>query len=99
MSSSLGSTAFVVFTVLSVITLKELNVQVTEPYMVRSRFCAYHRMILMFFRMSPSTSHRSRHTATGTGLTGIRKSRHLPDCEIARLDFLAYANRLRLAMF
>lgn len=34
MSSSLGSTAFVIFVVLSVVTLKELNVQVTEPYMV-----------------------------------------------------------------
>ncbi len=38
MSSSLGSTAFVIFAVLSVVTLKELNVQVTEPYMVRSLF-------------------------------------------------------------
>ncbi len=34
MSSSLGATAFVVFGVLSVVTLKELNTQVTEPYMV-----------------------------------------------------------------
>lgn len=34
MSSSLGATAFVVFGVLSVMTLKELNTQVTEPYMV-----------------------------------------------------------------
>ncbi|KAH8997481.1 glucosyltransferase [Lactarius akahatsu] len=33
MSSSLGATAFVVFAVLSVVTLKELNTQVTEPYM------------------------------------------------------------------
>jgi hypothetical protein len=33
-SSSLGSTAFVIFAVLSVVTLKELNVQVPEPYMV-----------------------------------------------------------------
>ncbi|KAI0067958.1 glucosyltransferase [Artomyces pyxidatus] len=33
MSSSLGATAFVIFTVLSVATLKELNAQVTEPYM------------------------------------------------------------------
>jgi len=33
MSSSLGSTAFVIFAVLSVVTLKELNVQVNEPYM------------------------------------------------------------------
>ena len=32
--SSLGGTAFVVFGVLSVMTLKELNIQVTEPYMV-----------------------------------------------------------------
>lgn len=31
---SLGATAFVVFGVLSVVTLKELNTQVTEPYMV-----------------------------------------------------------------
>ncbi len=38
MSSSLGPTAFVIFAVLSVVTLKELNVQVTEPYMVRSPF-------------------------------------------------------------
>jgi alpha-1,2-glucosyltransferase len=91
----LGSTAFIVFTVLSVITLKELNIRVTEPYMVRSRFCTYHRMILMFFRMSPFMSHRSRHTAMGTGPTGIRKSRHLPDCEIVGRDLLAYANRLR----
>jgi len=35
MSSSLGTTAFVIFGVASVLTLKELNVQVTEPYMVR----------------------------------------------------------------
>lgn len=34
MSSSLGATAFVIFGVLSVVTLKELNTQVTEPYMV-----------------------------------------------------------------
>jgi hypothetical protein len=34
MASSLGATAFVVFGVLSVVTLKELNTQVTEPYMV-----------------------------------------------------------------
>ncbi|KAI9511775.1 glucosyltransferase [Russula earlei] len=33
MSSSLGATAFVIFGVLSVVTLKELNMQVTEPYM------------------------------------------------------------------
>ncbi|KAI0257323.1 glucosyltransferase [Lactifluus subvellereus] len=33
MSSSLGATAFVFFGVLSVVTLKELNIQVTEPYM------------------------------------------------------------------
>lgn len=33
MSSSLGATAFVVFGVISVATLKELNTQVTEPYM------------------------------------------------------------------
>ncbi|KAI0277109.1 hypothetical protein BGY98DRAFT_934606 [Russula aff. rugulosa BPL654] len=32
-SSSLGSTAFIIFAVLSVVTLKELNVQVSEPYM------------------------------------------------------------------
>ncbi|KAI0004109.1 glucosyltransferase [Russula compacta] len=32
-SSSLGATAFVLFGVLSVVTLKELNVRVTEPYM------------------------------------------------------------------
>lgn len=34
MSSSLGATAFVVVGILSVVTLKELNTQVTEPYMV-----------------------------------------------------------------
>ena len=34
MASSLGATAFMVFGVLSVVTLKELNTQVTEPYMV-----------------------------------------------------------------
>ncbi|KAH9982705.1 glucosyltransferase [Lactifluus volemus] len=33
MSSSLGATAFVIFGTLSVMTLKELNNQVTEPYM------------------------------------------------------------------
>lgn len=33
-SSSLGSTAFIIFAVLSVVTLKELNVQVSEPYIV-----------------------------------------------------------------
>ncbi|KAI0001798.1 DIE2/ALG10 family-domain-containing protein [Russula vinacea] len=33
MSSSLGSTAFLIFAVLSVATLKELNIQVNEPYM------------------------------------------------------------------
>ncbi|KAI0262646.1 alpha-2-glucosyltransferase Alg10 [Russula aff. rugulosa BPL654] len=32
-SSSLGSTAFIIFAVLSVVTLKELNVQVSERYM------------------------------------------------------------------
>jgi len=32
-SSSFGATAFVVFGVLSVVTLKELNIQLTEPYM------------------------------------------------------------------
>jgi hypothetical protein len=37
-SSSFGATAFVVFGVLSVVTLKELNIQLTEPYMVRHRF-------------------------------------------------------------
>lgn len=41
-SSSLGATAFVLFGVLSVVTLKELNVRVTEPYMVRRRFCICH---------------------------------------------------------
>ena len=96
MSSSLGSTAFVVFTVLSVITLKELNVQVTEPYMVRSRSYTCYHTILMPLRTSPFMSHRSRHTATGTGPTGIRKSRHLPDCETIRL-FLAYADLLALS--
>ena len=37
--SSLGATAFVVFGVVSVMTLKELNIQVTEPYMVCLPFC------------------------------------------------------------
>ncbi|TFY83051.1 hypothetical protein EWM64_g972 [Hericium alpestre] len=31
--SSLGATAFVIFSVVSIVTLKELNMQVTEPYM------------------------------------------------------------------
>lgn len=99
MSSSLGSTAFVVFAVFSVVTLKELNIQVNEPYMVRSQFCARHRVISTPLRMSPFTSHRSRHTATGTGPTGIRKSRHLPGCETASLGLFVNANMLRSAMF
>jgi hypothetical protein len=82
MSSSLGSTAFVIFAVLSVVTLKELNVQVTEPYMVCFPLSALrYDMISSFLRTSRFMSPRSRHTATGTGPTGIRKSRHLPDCE------------------
>ena len=99
MSSSLGSTAFLIFAVLSVVTLKELNIQVNEPYMVRSRFCTRHRMILTLIRTSRFTYPRLRHTATGTGPIGIRKSRHLPDCETVSLDLFAHANLLRPAMF
>ena len=45
----------------------------------------YH-MISSLLRTSRSTFPRSRHTATGTGPTGIRKSRHLPDCENVGFD-------------
>jgi hypothetical protein len=37
--SALGATAFVVFGLVSVMTLKELNIQVTEPYMVCLPVC------------------------------------------------------------
>ena len=49
-------------------------------------------MISSLLRTSRFTSPRSRHTATGTGPTGIRKSRHLPDCENVGFDLLAHAN-------
>lgn len=60
--------------------------------MVRSRFCTCHHMILTSRRMSRFTFHRFRHTAMGTGPTGIRKSRHLPDCETVSFDLFAHAN-------
>jgi len=37
-SSSLGVTAYVIFSILSIIILRELNTVVTEPYMVRPVF-------------------------------------------------------------
>jgi hypothetical protein len=56
----------------------------------------YH-IISSLLRTSRFTSPRSRHTATGTGPTGIRKSRHLPGCENAGFDLLAHANFVALS--
>ena len=54
-------------------------------------------MISSPLRTSRFTSHKSRHTATGTGPTGIRKSRHLPDCENVSFDILFHANFVELS--
>lgn len=98
-SSSLGSTAFIIFAALSVVTLKELNVQVTEPYMVCFPLSvttrSHHSSSLL--RMNHFTSPRSRHTATGTGPTGIRKSRRPLGCENVNFNLLAHTNFVALS--
>lgn len=89
MSSSLGATAFVIFGVLSVVTLKELNTHVTEPYMVSYAngarcsvvaSCRSHANV--GYRMNPFIYPKCKHTVMGTGYTGIQKLRPLPGCEI-----------------
>ena len=72
----------VVFGVISIMVLKEVNAIVTEPYMV----CVVLRVTLHFnrtctvCRTNPSTYPRSKRTVKANGPLGIQRSPPLPDC-------------------